>query len=104
MLLRVSIYLNLLIFLVLIPVLEVGPTHVFNADWPGHARLHEVWQLVTNALLSILALLLVHRDGFRWIAGAIALSINMGFLAALITANDYGGSMVHSDGSELLIA
>lgn len=104
MLLRASIYLNALVFLILIPVLEVGPTHVFNVDWPAHARLHEVWQLVTNGLLSILAVALVHRPHVQWIAGATSLTINLGFLTALASANSYGGSMVHSDGSELLIA
>ena len=104
MLLRASIYLNAAVFLLLIPVLEVGPTHVFNADWPAHARLHEVWQLATNGLISILSVLLVHRDNSRWVAGALGLTINLGFLAALTVSGLYGGSMVHSDGSEMLIA
>ena len=104
MLLRASIYLNAVVFLLLIPVLEIGPTHVFNADWPAHAKLHEVWQLVSNGLLSILSVLLLRWAQSRWIAGAIGLTINIGFLAALVAANGYGGSMVHSDGTELLIA
>ena len=90
--------------MLLIPLLEIGPTHVFNPDWPAHARLHEVWQLVTNGLLSILSVFLVHRDNSRWIAGTMCLTINLGFLAALTISSVYGGSMVHSDGSELLIA
>lgn len=104
MLLRISIYLNALVFLMLIPMLEVGSTHVFNQDWPAHARLHEVWQLVTNGLLAILTLVLSRDARTRNVGGVIALAINAGFLAALAGADSYGGSMAHSDGSELLLA
>ncbi|WFL77725.1 hypothetical protein P7228_01260 [Altererythrobacter arenosus] len=104
MLLRIPIYLNALVFLVLIPYLEISPTHVFNPDWPAHAKLHEVWQLVTNGLLSILTVLLVRNARHALVSGATALAINVGFLAALAGAGSYGGSMAHSDGSELLVA
>ncbi|TNE59182.1 MAG: hypothetical protein EP341_02445 [Sphingomonadales bacterium] len=104
MFLRVSIYLNALVFLALIPYLEVSQTHVFNPDWPGHARLHEVWQLITNGLLSIIAVVLAGRPRRSVLAGAVALSINAGFLGALASSGSYGGSMMHSDGTELLVA
>lgn len=104
MLLRFATYLNAVAFLVLIPYLEVSSTHVFNPDWPSHARLHEVWQLVTNAFLSVMAIRLVRSDRTATIGGLMALSINLGFLTALAAAEHYGGGMTHSDGSELLVA
>lgn len=104
MLLRITIYLNTLVFLVLIPFLEISATHVFNPDWPAHARLHEVWQLATNGLLSALTAYLVTQERYAIVAGAIALTINAGFLTALASADAYSGGMVHSDGSELLVA
>lgn len=104
MLLRLFIYINAAVFLFLIPYLEVGSTHVFNPDWPAHARLHEVWQLVTNGLASILAVILAWRGHNVRLGGIIALTINAGFLAALASSGLYGGGMAHSDGSELLVA
>lgn len=104
MLLKISVALNALVFLLVIPLLEVGPTHLFNPDWPAHARLHEFWQLVTNGLISLLALWLVTWGRQRVTGALVALAINVGFLVALAAAPLYGGSMVHSDGSELLVA
>lgn len=103
MLLRISVALSALIYLLIIPALEIGPTHVGNPDWPAHARLHEVWQLISNALLSMLALMLTARTSQAMAGGLIALLINLGFLAAYFSAGAYGGGMVHSDGSELLV-
>jgi hypothetical protein len=37
------------------------------------------------------------------IAGTIALTICAGFIFAFVTQASYGGSMKHSDGSELLV-
>lgn len=51
---------GLLVPLILLPVLEVTDTHVFNPTWPPHARLHEVWQLTTNVGIALVALWLVH--------------------------------------------
>lgn len=62
MLLRVLITLNSLVFILVVPALEIGPSHVFNPDWPGHAKLHEVWQLATNAMLGLFAIWLVWRQ------------------------------------------
>lgn len=104
MALRIPVYLNAIVFLALIPCLEIGVTHVFNPDWPAHARLHEVWQLTTNGLLSILAALLVRIARYAIIGAVVALTINTGFLLAFVGASTYGGGMAHSDGSELLVA
>jgi hypothetical protein len=91
------------VFVVVLPILEVNDTHVFNPDWPAHARLHEVWQLITNAGLSLLALWLVFASGQVRIGAAVLLLISAGFVAAFLIQDIYGGSMTHPDGSQLLI-
>lgn len=88
---------------VLTPILEIGPSHVFNPDWPGHARVHEVWQLITNVLLAGLALwfAVLRRD--MKMASLLGLLVNSAFLGALLLAPLYDGTMRHSDGTELAV-
>ena len=88
---------------VLTPILEVGPTHVFNPAWPGHARLHEVWQLLTNMLLAGFAVWLAVSQKNYQLASFVGVMVNAAFLAAALLAPAYGGTMRHSDGSELAI-
>lgn len=88
---------------VLTPILEIGPSHVFNPDWPGHARVHEVWQLITNVLLAGLAFwfAVLRRD--MKMASLLGLLVNSAFLGALLMAPLYDGTMRHSDGTELAV-
>jgi hypothetical protein len=87
----------------LVPILEVSPTHVFNPTWPGHARLHEVWQLIANMAFAGFAIwLAVARKDYR-LASIVGLIINGSFLAAVLMAPAYDGTMRHSDGSELAV-
>lgn len=85
----------------LVPVLELNDTHVFNPLWPSHARLHEVWQLLTNSAIAGVVLWLV------WIRGNIRTGARLGlvppvaFLVSYALAGFYGGSMKHNDGTEL---
>lgn len=88
----------------LTPILEIGPTHVFNPDWPGHARLHEVWQLAANSGLSLLCLWLAWGAGRVRLAAVIGLVLTGSFLFSFLLAPLYGGTMRHSDGSELVVA
>ena len=88
---------------VLTPILEIGPTHVFNPDWPGHARVHEVWQLISNALLAGLALWFAVSRRDMKMASLLGLLVNSSFLAAVLLAPLYDGTMRHSDGTELAI-
>lgn len=101
---RLGLTACLIPFGLLTPILEIGPTHVFNTDWPAHARLHEVWQLVTNSGLAILCLWLAWARREIQLATAIAAIVVGGFLLALILAPAYGGGMKHSDGTELTVA
>ena len=103
MLAKVVIVLNAVLYLVAIPYLEISDTHVYNPTWHGHARLHEVWQLSTHAALTLMALYLVWSARSVVMALLIILALNGGFLFSWLTQDSYGGSMKHSDGSELLV-
>jgi hypothetical protein len=90
-------------FGLLTPILEIGPTHVFNPDWPGHARLHEVWQLMTHSTFALLCVWLAWWGRNIRLAALIALIVSGGFLAAYALNPLYDGTMKHSDGSELTL-
>lgn len=96
--------LSILPFAVVTPLLEVSPTHVFNPDWPGHARLHDVWQLLTHCALAVFMLWLVWKRERENEACVLALIVVVGFLAAHLLSPIYGGSMSHSDGIPLTFA
>lgn len=100
---KLAVALHALVIVLIVPYLEVSATHLFNPDWPAHARLHEAWQLVTNAALAILAVLYVWAWRRPMTALAICLAVSAPFLLAWITKGTYGGSMQHSDGSEILV-
>lgn len=98
-----SVGLSVIIFVVLIPILEVSPTHIFNPEWPSHARLHVAWQLMTNAALSILALGCVWSSRFPRMGVCIALIPIVSFLMAFTLRSFYGGSLFHTDGTQIEI-
>jgi hypothetical protein len=83
-----------------VPVLEINATHVFNPAWPAHARLHEVWQLLTNSALAAAVAWMAWSPGKRVGAALLSLAVTGGFLIAYLLQGAYGGSMVHPDGSE----
>jgi uncharacterized membrane protein len=93
----------ILLYAVAVPVLEINDTHVFNPDWTPHAKIHEVWQLITNSTIGIFCLWLV------WVKNELKTSILLsmlvigGFLLAYSLQNFYGGSMKYLDGSEKTI-
>ena len=101
---KLMFMLAILPFAVVTPLLETSPTHVFNPDWPGHARLHDVWQLITHcALAAYMSWLFLLRRRERE-ACVVALIVIGGFLAAYMLSPLYGGSMSHSDGIPLTFA
>lgn len=99
----VSVGLSAIIFTVLIPALELNSTHLTNPDWPSHARLHEAWQLLTNSAISVLALGCVWTDRAPRIGISLALVICVSFLAAWALGPVYGGSMLHTDGTQMAV-
>lgn len=99
----VSVGLSAIIFTMLIPILELNSTHLTNPDWPSHARLHEAWQLLTNAVISMLALGCVWSSKAPRIGISLALIICVSFLTAWAFGSVYGGSMLHSDGTQLAV-
>lgn len=92
-----------IVFVCLVPMLEISDTHLFSPDWPPHARLHEAWQLLTNAALSVFVLYLAWRNQRPVSALTISLLVSLSFLAAWGLQSLYGGSMRHADGTQLAI-
>lgn len=99
----VSVGLSAIIFAVLIPALELNSTHLTNPVWPSHARLHEAWQLLTNAAISVLALGCVWTTRAPRIGITLALMICASFLTAWALGSVYGGSMLHTDGTQIAV-
>ena len=97
---KVFVTIGILFYAVVVPILEINNTHVFNPEWPAHARLHEVWQLATNTSLGLFSLLLIWLRGEIRLPAYLTFFIFGGFLFSYATSAMYGGSMVLSDGSE----
>ena len=100
----ISVILNAIVFALLIPVLELNSSHLLNPLWPSHARLHEAWQLLTNASIAIFALYLVYSRKSIMIGIRLCLITGVSFLIAWALGSTYGGSMLHSDGTQMAIA
>lgn len=103
MLSKLIITFGVVLYSIVVPILEINATHVFNPNWTPHMRIHEVWQLFTNSGLGILCLWLSWRQGKIVLSAIISLMITGGFLVAFILQDVYGGSMQHMDGSEKTI-
>ncbi len=99
----ISVLLTSLVFGLLIPILEINQTHLFNSEWPSHARLHEAWQLITNTAISALALYLAWTGKAPKIAIVLSLIIGLSFLTAFALGGSYGGSMLHTDGTQMTL-
>jgi len=92
-----------ILYAVVVPILEINATHVFNPDWAPHVRIHEVWQLLTNSCLGILCLWLTWSQRRLMLSAVVSLMVTGGFLVAFTLQESYGGSMQHMDGSEKII-
>lgn len=103
MIAKLFITIGIVLYAAAVPFLEINDTHVFNPEWVPHARLHEVWQLVSNTSIGLLSLWLTwFRSDIRMPA-LLTFVVTGGFLASYVTRDGYGGSMLHSDGSELAL-
>lgn len=103
MLKKIAVTLSVLLYAVVVPFLELNETHVWNSDWTPHARIHEVWQLITNSSIGILCLWLVWYKKETKFSSLLSLLVMGGFLLAFFLKDGYDGSMKFLDGSEKTI-
>lgn len=102
---RLVIAVPAIFFVVGPPIADFNASHIANPLWPGHARLHTVWLICTNALIGVFALtLLWGRAGLvsrtRLLsAAALVGSVLLGFLTAGATQSLYGGSFSDANGA-----
>jgi len=97
---KATITFSIILYAIVVPLLEINNTHVFNPDWTPHVRTHEVWQLITNSSIGLLSLWLVLIKKETTISAMLSLLITGSFLVAFILKDYYGGSMKYLDGSE----
>ncbi|WP_100640653.1 DUF6640 family protein [Alteromonas facilis] len=94
---------GVLFYVVVIPVLEWNQTHVFNPDWPPHARFHEVWQLFTHIALGLMALWLAWLRGQIKLAALISCCVMGGVIFSHLLSEHVGGSVQSGNlGSQVL--
>lgn len=98
---RVLATLGLVFIAVVLPLLELSPTHVFNPFWPPHARFHEVWQLSTNAAVALVGLWLVWRRADVRLAAVLGCLLMGGALLAAGLGRLYGGAIAYEGGPTL---
>lgn len=100
---KAIITLSILLYAIVVPILEINDTHVFNPDWTPHVRIHEVWQLFTNSSIGIICFWLVWFKKEYKFSTFLSMIITGSFLIAFILQDLYGGSMKYLDGTEKTI-
>ena len=100
---KAAITFTVLLYAVAVPFLEINDTHVFNPDWTPHAKIHEVWQLITNSSIGIFCLWMVWVKKEFKTSILLSMLVTGGFLLAYILQDLYEGSMKYLDGSEKTI-
>ena len=75
-------------------LLDIGDTHLFNPDWDEHSRVHEVWRLATNFMITFLGLYLIWKKNMLSIASLLSLCMILGFMISIITMPFYNGLAV----------
>lgn len=100
---KLLVSIGIFFYAIAVPMLEINETHVFNPHWEPHARLHEVWQLFTNTAIGVFSLWIVWFKGNLRLSSLMTLFVTGGFLMSYWLRSSYGGSMIHSDGSEKMI-
>ncbi|WP_372865012.1 hypothetical protein [Spongiibacter sp.] len=91
---KILVSLGVVVYALVVPLLEINASHVFNSDWPPHARLHEVWQLTTNCALGVLSLWLVWRRNDIRLASVLGIIVMGAVLFAHMLEDYYGGSLL----------
>ncbi|PCJ97181.1 MAG: hypothetical protein COA50_05960 [Flavobacteriaceae bacterium] len=92
-----------LIYGIIPPIVDLTKTHVFHHDWTPHSKMHMVWLLGTNTLVSFLALYFLwwHHSKSNFgiqMNGILGLCVYGGFMISAATAPVYGGAMSDHDG------
>ena len=103
MLPRILLTLCAIKFGMIVPYLELDATHVFNPQWPAHARLHEVWQLATNSMIAAWCIWRLWWKDDVVQPAIMTLLVTGGFFIAYLVRSGYGGSMLHTDGTERML-
>lgn len=100
---KVLISICVLVFALVVPMLEINESHVFNQEWTPHARFHEVWQLTTNISIGLLCLWLVwFRNQIR-MASVLTIMVMGGVLFAHLIEGVYGGSILSGNISKTVL-
>jgi hypothetical protein len=81
MLSKLSVTLGIVFYAVVVPILEINDTHVFNQAWAPHAQLHDL-QLFTNTALGAFSVWLVWGRNDLQLASLLTLFVTGGFLLA----------------------
>ena len=100
---KIAITFSVILYAIVVPFLDINETHVWNPDWTPHARIHEVWQLITNSSIGVLCLWLVWYKKEVVLSSLLSILVMGGFLLAFFLKDGYGGSMKYLDGSEKTI-
>jgi hypothetical protein len=99
----VTVALSAIVLVGLIPVLEVNDSHLFNPEWPAHARFHEAWQLLTNAGLALFSLWLAVVGGRERLAAGLSLIMVGALVIAWGLGGVYGGEIGRPGGEGLQV-
>lgn len=100
---KFAITFSVVLYAIVVPYLEINETHVFSPDWIPHAKIHEVWQLITNSSIGILCLWLTWKKNEYQLSTILSILVTGGFLLAFILKDFYGGDMRFPDGTEKAI-
>jgi len=100
---KIAITFSVILYAIVVPFLDINETHVWNPDWTPHARIHEVWQLITNSGIGVVCLWLVWYKKEVLLSTLLSIIVMGGFLLAFFLKDGYGGSMKYLDGSEKTI-
>ena len=100
---RILITFCVTIFAIVVPILEINASHVFNSGWPAHARFHEVWQLITNCGIGMLCLWLVWLKNKLQLASVLVFLVMGGVLVAHAVQGFYGGSVLSGNMSKTIL-
>lgn len=100
---RILITFCVTIFAVVVPILEINASHVFNSSWPAHARFHEVWQLITNCGIGLLCLWLVWLKNKVQLASVLVVLVMGSILLAHAIQGFYGGSVLSGNMSTTIL-